>query len=64
MSILAGFIKGPSDNLPKIDAISKFTFLGKDAYFAGAELRGMKDLRSVIVVSLISFKNNKKRKRK
>ena len=42
MSILAGFVKAQSDNLPKIDAISMFAFLGKNAGFTGTELRGAK----------------------
>ena len=61
MLILVGFIKEPSDNLPKVDTISMFAFIGKHAYFTGAELWGAKDQRYVIVVLRISFKNNKKR---
>ncbi|GBM70040.1 hypothetical protein AVEN_220889-1 [Araneus ventricosus] len=46
MSILDGFIKDQSDNLPKIDALSMFSFLGKNRDFTGAELRGAKAKRS------------------
>lgn len=45
MPILAGFVKGQSDNLPKIDAISMFSFLGRNPDFTGAELRGAKAKR-------------------
>lgn len=42
MSVLPGFTKGQSDNLPKIDSMSMFSFLGKNPDFMEAEIRGIK----------------------
>ncbi|GBM95521.1 hypothetical protein AVEN_161419-1 [Araneus ventricosus] len=46
MSVIPGFTKGQSDNLPKIDSMSMFSFLGKNPDFMGAEIRGIKTKRS------------------
>ena len=50
MSVLPGFIKGQSDNLPKIDTLSMTTFLRKNTDYTGGELRGPKLQRYVIFV--------------
>ncbi len=54
MSLLDGFVKAQSDNLPKIDAISMFAFLGKNSDFTGAEMRGVKAKRYVLAFYLLS----------
>ncbi|GBN51433.1 hypothetical protein AVEN_151278-1 [Araneus ventricosus] len=46
MSVIPGFAKGQSDNLPKIDSMTMFSFLGKNPDFMGAEIRGIKTKRS------------------
>lgn len=45
MPVLAGFVKAQSDNLPRIDAVSMFSFLRKNPDFTGAELQGDKTKR-------------------
>ena len=47
MSLLPGFVKGQSDNLPKIDALCLFSFLKNHPDFMGAEMRGVKANRYV-----------------
>lgn len=47
MSLTPGFNKGQSDNLPRIDSIAMFSFLGKNPDFMGAEIRGIKTKRYV-----------------
>lgn len=55
MAILAEFLKGQSDNLPKIDAITMFSFLGRNNDFTGAEIRGVKAQRYVFVYVMYLF---------
>ena len=45
MPLLPGFVKGQSDNLPKIYTFSMFSFLGRNPDFVGAEIRGIKSER-------------------
>lgn len=40
-----GFVQGQSDNLPKIDSLIMFSFLGRNPDFVGAEVRGVKTMR-------------------
>ncbi len=56
MSVLDGFVKAQSDNLPKIDALSMFAFLGekKNSDFTGAEIRGVKAKSYVLASYLLS----------
>ncbi|GBO39351.1 Pro-Pol polyprotein [Araneus ventricosus] len=46
MTLMPGFVKGQSGNLPKIDSLSMFSFLGNNPDFMGAEIRGFKAQRS------------------
>ena len=45
MSVLAGFVKGESDNLPKIDVEAMFSYFANNPDFTGAEMRGAKSQR-------------------
>jgi hypothetical protein len=54
MSVLEGDGKAQSDNLPKIDALSMFAFLGKNLDFTGAKIRGVKAKSYVLASYLFS----------
>ncbi|KAJ8911235.1 hypothetical protein NQ315_012222, partial [Exocentrus adspersus] len=46
MATEIGFMQGQSDNLPKIDSLAMFSFLGDNPDFMGAEIKGIKATRS------------------
>ncbi len=49
MALLPGFVKGQSDNLPKLDSFAVFSFLGNNPNFMGSEIRGFKAQRYVYI---------------
>ena len=55
MALLPGFKKAQSDNLPKMDSFTVFSFLGNNPSFMGAEIKGFKAQRCIHLFAFIIF---------